>query len=58
MHASDPGSRGVEGLEEEEVMVLGLPRKEFVEAKCLHKYFALVCVTEDTITGPETLPSY
>lgn len=33
-------------------------RKECVEAKCFDKYFVLVCVTGDTITGPETLPSY
>lgn len=33
-------------------------RKECVEAKCFDKYFVLVCVRGDPITGAETLPSY
>lgn len=63
IHASDPGSQVAEGLQEEAVMVVRLikkekdwdyKRKECVEAKCFDKYFVMVCVTGDTITGPET----
>lgn len=72
IHASDPRSQAAEGLQEgggggggggdggeadKKKKEKDCKRKECVEAKCFDKYFVLVCVTADTITGPETLPS-